>query len=103
TNLLGSTTVTEIFPSGWQVVDSTGGAVSGNNITFTFGADGQASYRLRSPNTCANVIINGVTSGQLCRGEVVSEVRRLRCGIQFSGGISGMLMLGPIDLGNAGA
>src|SRR5262249_2182567 len=71
-------------------------------IAFTFHGDGELVYKLRAPGACSNVTFSGVTSGPLCQGEVVSPARRLRCGLQTSGGISGMLVLGPIDIGSAG-
>lgn len=101
-NILGPTKIVDAFPFGWTVVDAGGGSLSGNKVTFNILGDGNSSYQLRAPATCSSVNFSGMTTGPYCSGEVIGDSRRLRCGIQTSGGVTGMLFLGPIDLGSAG-
>jgi hypothetical protein len=101
-NLLEPITVTDTFPSGWTVVNAGGGSVAGNTITFAISSAGTVTYTLRASEACESVRFVGETSGLYCRGTVLNDSRRLRCGIQFSGGVTGMLFAGPIDLGDAG-
>jgi len=102
-NILSPSLIRDVFPAGWTPVSLGGGNVAGNTITFAMEADGERSYTLRAPDACANVNFTGMTSGTYCSGSIAGDSRRLRCGIQFSGGLSGMLFIGPIDVGSAGA
>ncbi|MBN1442823.1 MAG: hypothetical protein JXA90_08940, partial [Planctomycetes bacterium] len=109
TGVTGPTTVVETFPEGWMLEDSAGGAVSGNTITYNVAQSKSLTYQVASPLfDCAPAIFTGdATPRGGCTTTVVSRsnCRPPECGLQSTGAVSEMLIIGPIDLidpGNPG-
>ncbi|MBN1443949.1 MAG: hypothetical protein JXA90_14660, partial [Planctomycetes bacterium] len=98
-----SATIVATVPDGWTPSNpSAGGSVSGQTVTFNVAAEGQVKYSATAPDLCtggvftASAEIEGAACQPVASGAPLCDPGE--CGIQASGGVRHVLVIGPIAI-----